>query len=348
MSGPPDGPAFAWRRLGRSGAWVSALAFGGAAIGGLFEPVDEARAIATVDRAYRAGLRYLDTAPHYGLGLSEVRLGVALRGLDRGSFTLSSKVGRLVRPVPPGVTPDPEGYAGTPEAMRVWDFSAEGIRRSIAESLARLGTDRLDVVYIHDPDEHEEQVYATAYPALARLRDEGVVSAIGVGMNQAAMPARFVRRLDLDVVLCAGRYTLLDQSALAELLPACAARGTSVVIGGVYNSGLLADPRPGARFDYAPADDRRLAAARELRRVCDRHGVPLRAAALAFPLAHPSVAGVLVGCRSPAEVDDNVAMARTPVPAALWAELRERGLLPAHAPVPGTDDTAVPAPGNDR
>jgi D-threo-aldose 1-dehydrogenase len=320
--------------LGRGGLRVSALALGTAPLGNLFTPVASDDADATVRSALEAGLTYVDTAPHYGLGLAERRLGRVLAGLPRDRFVVSTKVGRLVRPLAPGETADPEGFADTPPAKRVWDFSGDGVRRSLEESLERLGLDRVDIVLVHDPDDHEREAYEQAFPALIKLRDQGVVTAVGAGMNQAEMLTRFVRDLDLDVVLVAGRYSLLDQRALAELLPTCAARGTAVVVGGVFNSGLLADPRPGATFDYAPAPPELVERAARLAEVCARHGTPLRAAALAFPFGHPAVTSVLVGARSAAEVADAVAWFERPVPGELWAELVATGLLPTGVPIP--------------
>jgi D-threo-aldose 1-dehydrogenase len=320
--------------LGRSGLRVSRLGLGTAPLGNLFTEVPGSDADATVDAALAAGITLLDTAPHYGLGLAERRLGRRLARLPRERFVLSTKVGRLIRPLEAGQAADPEGFVATPAAKRVWDFSRDGVRRSLAESLDRLGLDRVDVALVHDPDEHEREAFEHALPALAELRDQGVVRAIGAGMNQAEMLTRFVRELDLDLVLMAGRYSLLDQRALAELLPSCAERGVAVVIGGVFNSGLLADPRPGATFDYAPAPPGLVARAGRLQAVCARHGVPLRAAALAFPFGHPAVASVLVGARTAAEVQDAVAMLDRPVPADLWTELVAEGLLPDHVPIP--------------
>ena len=320
--------------LGRGGLRVSALALGTAPLGNLFAPVAEEDAAATVGSALEAGLTYVDTAPHYGLGLAERRLGRLLAGVPRDRFVVSTKVGRLVRPLAPGETADPEGFADSPPARRVWDLSGDGVRRSLEESLERLGLDRVDVLLVHDPDDHEREAYEQAFPALIELRDQGVVTAIGAGMNQAEMLTRFVRDRDIDVVLVAGRYSLLDQRALAELLPTCAARGTAVVVGGVFNSGLLADPRPGATFDYAPAPPELVDRAARLAEVCARHGTPLRAAALAFPFGHPAVTSVLVGARSAAEVQDAVACFEWPVPGELWAELVATGLLPADVPTP--------------
>jgi D-threo-aldose 1-dehydrogenase len=321
--------------LGASGVRVSRLALGTAPLGNLYQPVGESDAAATVEAAFDAGLSYVDTAPHYGVGLAEQRVGAVLTRHDRASFTVSTKVGRLLVPLAPGEPSDGQGFVETPRRRRVWDFSAAGIEDSLSASCERLGLDRVDIVYLHDPDAHEREAYETAYPALAALRSRGIVGAIGVGMNQSAMLARFVRDLDLDVVLCAGRYSLLDQSALADLLPACAARGTSVVVGGVYNSGLLADPRPGATYDYERAPDALLDRARAIGEVCARFEVPLRAAALRFSLGHPVVASALVGCRTPGEVADNSAMLRRHVPGGLWRELRRRGLLADDVPTPG-------------
>ena len=317
-----------WSTLGRSAVEITELSFGAAGIGNLYTAVEPAAAAAAVDAAWDAGIRTFDTAPHYGLGLSERRLGEALRTRPRDAYTLSTKVGRLLEPCPADREDLADGFAVPADHRRVWDFSADGVRRSIEESLVRLGLDRIDIVYLHDPDEHEEAAFRRGYPALERLRAEGVVGAIGAGMNQAPMLTRFLRDTDVDAVLCAGRYTLLDQSALAELLPEAAARGKSVVVGGVFNSGLLADPRPGATYDYTAAPDDILQRAQRLKSIAERHGVPLRAAALHYPLAHPAVAGVLVGTRSADEVLDAADMLALDVPPALWDELRAEGLLP--------------------
>ncbi|MEV5280410.1 aldo/keto reductase [Streptomyces sp. NPDC052811] len=322
--------------LGGSAVPVSALALGCAALGNLFHPVTDEAAHATVEAAWTAGIRTFDTAPHYGLGLSERRLGAALRDRPRDSYTLSSKVGRLLVPHPRGGAHDDlaNGFAVPATHRRVWDFSADGVLRSLEASLQRLGLDRIDIVLLHDPDDHADQALREAYPALERLRAEGVIGAIGVGMNQSALPARFLRETDIDTVLLAGRYTLLEQDSLTELLPEAAARGRSVIIGGVFNSGLLTDPRPGATYDYAPAPRPVLDRALRLRAVCERHGVPLRAAALRFPFGHRAVASVLTGARSPHEVRDTVEQLGRPIPAALWDELRAEGLLDPDTPVP--------------
>lgn len=321
-------------RLGGSTVEITALSFGAAAIGNLFSEVEPERAAAAVDAAWDAGIRYFDTAPHYGLGLSERRLGEALRRRPREAYTLSTKVGRVLDPLHPSETAASEGlsegFAVRATHRRRWDFSAAGVRRSIEDSLDRLGLDRVDVAYLHDPDDHAEAAFRQAYPELEKLRAEGIVGAIGAGMNQTGMLTRFVRDTDVDVVLCAGRFTLLDQAALTDLLPAAAARARSVVVGGVFNSGLLADPRPGATYDYATAPLNLLDRALHLKGVTEAHGVPLRAAALHYPLTHPAVAGVLVGTRSPDEVRDAAAQLDREIPDALWDDLRDQGLLPGN------------------
>ncbi|MCY0930716.1 aldo/keto reductase [Streptomyces sp. H27-H1] len=337
-------------RLGGSAAAVSELALGCAALGNLYHPVTDEAAHATVEAAWDAGVRTFDTAPHYGLGLSERRLGAALQGRPRDTYTLSTKVGRLLVPSPRGGPGDERdhdlahdlahglahGFAVPATHRRIWDFSADGVLRSLEASLERLGLDRVDIALLHDPDDHAEQALREAYPALERLRREGVVGAIGIGMNQSALPTRFLRETDIDVVLLAGRYTLLEQDGLTGPLPEAAARGRSVVIGGVFNSGLLTAPRPGATYDYAPAPRPVLDRALRLQAVTERHGVPLRAAALRFPFGHPSVASVLTGARSPEEVRDTVEQLRRPIPDALWDELRAEGLLDPDTPVPVT------------
>ncbi|WP_046494850.1 aldo/keto reductase [Streptomyces odonnellii] len=325
--------------LGRGAVRVTGLSFGAAGIGNLYTPVEPDDARAAVDAAWDVGIRYFDTAPHYGLGLSERRLGEALRDRPRDTYAISTKVGRLLEPVPgdgPAGDDLAHGFAVPATHRRVWDFSADGVLRSIEASLERLGLDLLDIVYLHDPDDHAEEAFGQAYPALERLRAEGVVGAIGAGMNQTAMLTRFLRDTDADVVLCAGRLTLLDQSALTELLPEAVARGRSVVVGGVFNSGLLADPRPGATYDYAAAPPGLLDRALRMDAVTRRYGVPLRAAALHYPLRHPGVASVLVGTRSAAEVRDAAELAARTVPEDLWAELRAEGLLGEEPDAAGT------------
>jgi D-threo-aldose 1-dehydrogenase len=319
--------------FGKTRLSVTPLGLGGAPLGGLFRPVADEEAHRVVRTAYELGLRFFDTAPLYGHGLSERRFGHALGGLPRDTFVLSTKVGRLLRADAP---PDPRRqFKGIPPVNPVFDFSYDAVMRSVEESLERLGLDRIDVLLIHDPDDHYEPAISEAYRALDTLRSEGTIGALGAGMNQAEMLARFAREGDFDCFLVAGRYTLLDQAALVELLPLCVEKRIAIIIGGVYNSGILAGPREGATFNYEPAARHWLERARRLEAVCDRHGVPLKAAAIQFPLAHPAVVTVLTGARSVAELEENVRMFRTEIPPALWQELRAEDLLPDEAPVPG-------------
>ena len=311
------------------------VGLGGAPMGNLLGEVSEADAVATVNAAWDEGWRYFDTAPHYGLGLAEERLGAGLRGKPRDEFVLSSKVGRIIYSADTAALDD-EGFAINTTRRRRWDFSRDGVLRSIENSLQRIGTDRLDVVFVHDPDDHYEEAVATAFPALIELRDQGVIGAIGSGMNQTAMLTRFVNELDIDVIMLAGRYTLIDPDGLDDVLPACLANNVQVVAVGIFNSGLLSQPRPtpGATFNYEPAAQALVDKANKLADLCESHGVTLPAAALAFPLAYPAVAGVAVGCRTPAEVHTNAALSRTQVPTELWADLKSAGLLREDAPTP--------------
>jgi D-threo-aldose 1-dehydrogenase len=312
-------------RLGRTGVHVTRLGLGLAPIGGLYRPVGDRQARATVKHAWRLGIRYFDAAPLYGNGLAECRAGRVLRERPRAEFALSTKVGRLLRD---GGRDVQDIWAEPSTLAPVFDFSAAGVRTSYAESLARLGLDRADILHLHDPDDdHLPRACADALPELVRLREAGRIGAVSAGMNHAAPLARLVRTGALDAVLLAGRYTLLDQSGADELLPLCAERGVAVVAAGVYNSGLLADPRPGAPYDYAPAPPELVVRAKAAQAVCDRHRVPLRAAALQFPLRHPAVTAVLVGARSPGEVLDAVRMAAVDVPGSLWRDLRAEGLI---------------------
>jgi D-threo-aldose 1-dehydrogenase len=312
-------------RLGRTDVQVSRLGLGLAPIGGLYAPVGEDRARATVERAWQLGIRFFDVAPLYGNGLAERRAGPVLAGKPRDQFALSTKVGRLLR----AGGRDVQDIWAEPEALTpIFDFTGAGVRASYAESLDRLGLDRADILHVHDPDEHLAQAVAEALPELVRMRAEGRIGAVSAGMNNAGPLAGLVRTGALDSVLMASRYTLLDQSGAAELLPLCAERGVAVIAGGVFNSGLLADPRPGASFDYAPAGREMLERALAVKAVCERHGVPLRAAAVQFPLTHPAVTCVLVGARSPEEVEDAVRMSAVAIPGGLWRDLTAEGLLP--------------------
>jgi D-threo-aldose 1-dehydrogenase len=313
------------------------LGFGAATIGNLYRFVDDDTARGAIDAAWEAGVRYFDTAPHYGLGLSEHRLGAALAHRPRGEFRVSTKVGRLLEPVHGGGSDLPVGGYEVPAThRRVWDFSSDGVKRSLAGSLDRLGLDRVDIVYLHDPDDHWDQAVGEAYPTLADLRDEGVVDAIGVGMNQWQMPAAFVRETDLDVVMLAGRYTLLEQPALAELLPLCTDRGVSVVAAAVFNTGIMSRPDVGndARYNFTRAPAEQIDRARRLAEVCARHDVALPQAAIRFPLGHPAVRAVVVGARNAEQMTGCARWIKAPVPAELWEELRSEGLLGKDVPTP--------------
>ncbi len=314
---------------------VSRLGFGAAPIGNLYREVSDEEAFGAVEAAWQAGVRYFDTAPHYGLGLSERRLGVALSGRPRAEYVISTKVGRLLEPFD-GSGLDDEGFAVPRHFRRVRDYSADGVRRCIESSLERLGTDRVEIVYIHDPDDYWDVAFAEAYPALEDLRSQGVVGAIGVGMNQWEMPERFVRETDIDVVMLAGRYTLLEQPALPSFLPACVERGVSVVACGVFNSGLLSKPvvPSDAKYDYAEAPAELVARARSIAEVCERHGVTLPEAAIQFPLGHPAVVSVVIGARTAEQMTANSAYSSASLPAALWEELKSAGLLDQEVPTP--------------
>lgn len=325
-----DSPILPRRRLGGTDVSVTAVGLGCAPLGGLFSPVDPAAAAATVQAAWDGGVRHFDTAPLYGAGLSEERLGSALIGRPRDGFTVATKLGRVLVDAAgePGMWAESSGRAAR------FDFSVEAAYETHRGSLDRLGLDRIDIGLIHDADDHRDQALEGTYRALAELREAGRIGAIGIGMNAVDAAAEMLWRADFDVALIAGRYTLLDQSALDRLYPLCLSRGVSVIAAGVFNSGVLADPRPGATFDYAAADRSLLERAQAIAAVCERHGVPLRAAALQFPAAHPAVASILVGARNPAEVDDALAMFAHPIPGALWHDLKRAGLLAEEAPTP--------------
>ncbi|HEX5404719.1 MAG TPA: aldo/keto reductase [Pseudonocardiaceae bacterium] len=311
---------------------VGPFAFGAAGIGNLYEAVSEEDAASAVEAALAAGVRYFDTAPHYGLGLSERRLGAAIAGVPRADLVLSTKVGRLL--VSTGTERrDDEGFDVVSGLRRVWDFSRDGVLRSLEASMARLGTDRIDVVFVHDPDEHYAAALDGALPALSALRDQGVIGRFGVGMNQSRMLTRFVEHSDLDTVLLAGRYTLLDQSGMDDLLPVCRRRGVSVVAAGVFNSGILATEQPGDHYDYRVADPSVVSLANRLAAVCALHGVTLPQAAVWFPLLHPAVTTVCLGARSAREVIRNAGLFDHPVPDSLWQDLIAAGLLRADAPM---------------
>ena len=320
----------------RSALPLTELSLGCAQLGNLYRAIGDDDARATVDAAWERGIRYYDTAPHYGLGLSERRLGAALAGRPREEYVVSTKVGRLLEPLPVVAGRDDGGFDVPATHRRVWDFSRDGVLRSLESSLKRLRLDHVDVVYLHDPDDHWEDALRYAYPVLEELRAQRVVSSIGAGMNQTAMLADFARHTDMDTFMLAGRYTLLEQGALDVLLPLCEKHGVGVVAAGVFNSGLLAaaEPSRGARYDYGDAPAEPAERARRIAALCEEHGATLPAAALAFPLGHPAVVSVCVGARSPEQVARNVRLYADGVPETLWPALRFEGLLRADAPTP--------------
>jgi D-threo-aldose 1-dehydrogenase len=322
-------------RLQRSNVEVTELGLGGGPLGGLFQPVDDDAAAATLAAAWDSGIRYFDTAPHYGIGHSERRFGEFLREQPRNAFTLSTKVGRLLVEQDAAGRTD-EAFQVPATHRRVWDFSRDGVRRSLEESLVRMGLDRVDVLYLHDAGEHFEAALRDGYPALAELRAEGVVGAIGAGMENAALLTTLVQETDVEVLMLPGRYTLLDQSALDQLLPACQERAVSVIAAAVFHSGVLAQLRParGAMFGYREASPAVLERANRMAEICAVHGVTLPQAAMAFPLTHPAVAGVVLGMRSAAEVRQNAAYFAAGVPARLWRDLCAEKLLDDRVPMP--------------
>ncbi|MBC8161052.1 MAG: aldo/keto reductase [Roseiflexaceae bacterium] len=305
--------------LGRTGLDVTQFGLGTAALGLMYEPVADEAALATVQRAYDLDVRFFDTSPLYGAGLAETRAGVVLRELPRDSFVLSDKLGHVI-------------VDGVVEGR---DYSYDGTLRLFEQSLARSGLDRIDIELIHDPEDYMEAAIDGAYRALRELRNQGVVRAIGAGMNFSDKLTWLAHHGEFDCFLLAGRYTLLDQSALDDLLPEAVRQGIAIYIGGPFNSGILANPYAAtATFNYAPADQAWVKKARKIDAVCQEHEVPLKAAALQFPLGHSAVVSVLSGARSIGELEENLAMFRHPIPAALWDDLRSAGLLDERAPTP--------------
>jgi D-threo-aldose 1-dehydrogenase len=325
-------------RVGRTDLVVPRIGLGTAVLGNFQRAISDEAAITVIDRALAGGVRYLDTAPLYGHGLAERRVGRAVAAIPRDDLTVSTKVGRLLREgAPRDESQYHDGvpyYKDVPSAGPVWDFTDDGIRRSVAESLERTGVGRFDILLMHDPDDHLTEARSMGYPALRDLRAEGSVRAIGAGMNSSAPLAELVGACELDVVLLAGRYTLLDQTAMRDLMPVCAERGVSVVVGGVFNSGILVDPVPGAQYNYLPAAAEVLARAAAIRSVCDRHGVPIAAAAVQFPLAHPCVCTVLIGPRTLEELEMDLSLFDVEIPPQLWTDLRREGLLGDDVPTP--------------
>jgi D-threo-aldose 1-dehydrogenase len=333
------------RQLGKSGIEVPVIGFGGAPLGNLFQEFSDEQARSTVRAAFDAGMRLFDTAPLYGHGLSEHRIGEALRWLDRDSYVLSTKIGRLLRPRNPGEL-DGGLFKQILPFEGVYDYSYDGVLRSVEDSLQRLGTHRIDVLLIHDVDvwthgnetarlQRFAEVMGGGYRAMLKLREEGVVRAIGAGINEIQACEDFARAGDFDCFLLAGRYTLLEQAALDTLLPYCAEQNISLLIGGPYNTGILATGAvPGAYYNYAPAPADIMERVARIEAVCKRHGVKLASAALQFPLGHPNVATLIPGARSPEEIAQNRAIFEVDIPTALWADLKRDSLLRADAPTP--------------
>lgn len=322
---------------------VTVVGYGGAPIGNIFRPISAADAQAQIDAAWAAGIRAYDTAPMYGHGLSEHRLGHALLDRDRDEYVLSTKVGRTLTPARRG-TFDTGVWVDVPPLRADFDYSYDGVLRQVEDSLQRMCQDRFDILFVHDIDRYTHgddqtqrfaEAVAGAFPALLRLRDEGVVRAIGVGVNEADVCRQVVDQVDIDCLLLAGRYTLLEQDPVHTLFPACADRGISVLLGGVFNSGILATgPTPGAKFNYAPAPPEILDRARRLEGICRAHGVPLAAAAIGFALAHPVVKQIILGARTVDQQAKNLQWLDTSIPAALWSDCRAAGLIDADAPTP--------------
>ena len=321
------------RALASTGLRITEIGFGAASLGNLYRETSEAQAQHAVERAWDLGIRYFDTAPHYGLGLSERRLGTALKQYPRDEYVLSTKVGRLLVP-----NENPQGQDGdfvVPDHLRrQWDFSQDGIRKSLEESLDRLRTDRIDVLYAHDPDQNSPDSAWQAAETLTELRDCGVIGARGIGTNSAEQLAELFAADAIDVAMLAGRFTLLEAEGIHELLETATKHGKSIVAVGVLNSGLLANPRPpaDAHYNYAPAPAEMLARANRLADVCEAAGVSLPQAAIAYPLRHPSIANVTLGMRTPEQVERNIALYRSNVPVELWSALENAHLLPLSVP----------------
>ncbi len=333
----------ATRKLGKSGLDVSVLGFGGVPIGDFWAKISDETAVATVQRAAETGLSLFDTSPLYGHGLSEHRMGQVLRKRDRSTFVLSTKVGRILHPMDEAKI-NRGWFAGGLNFEARYDYSYDGVMRSLEHSLHRLGMNRVDVLLIHDIDKWThgndfeirlKQVMEGCYPALEKLRSAGIVRAIGIGVNEIAPSLHFARETDIDCILLAGRYTLLEHAALDELLPLCSQKNIGIMLGGPYNSGILATGAvPGATYDYKPALPSIMDRVAKIEAICKSHGEPIAAVALQFPLGHPTVSSIIPGAAKPEEVDRNIALIQRPIPKALWAELKHECLMPESAPVP--------------
>jgi D-threo-aldose 1-dehydrogenase len=302
----------------KSGLQIPEFGIGTSPFGGLFASVSESAVADVISTSMELGLNYFDTAPHYGMGSAEVRLGRNINHLPRSSFAVSTKVGRLI--VPSEKADDPGWENSTAAVERIFDFSAAGIERSLLESLERLKMESVEMVFIHDPDGAADQAISEAYPVLERLRAEGIVKTIGIGITSNEIPTRFINETDIDVVLIALKYTLLDQSAATELLPTALKKGVSVIAGGVFNSGILTNPKAGATFNYEPASLEVLARAQKIEKFFEDRGVSLAQAALQFPMQHPAISAILVGCRSADEVTTNVALYNKEIDSHIWSE----------------------------
>lgn len=310
--------------FGRAGLQISRFGVGTAPLGGLFSAVPDAEVDSIITRGSQLGLTYFDTAPFYGSGSSERRVGKSLGKIPRSSFLISTKVGRILLP---GKSDEPSHFFDLDPYTPVFDYTAEGVRRSLEDSLTRLGLDSVDMLYIHDPDLYLDQAIGEAYPELDKMRSEGLVASIGVGTNLAEIGARFVRETDIDIALVAGRYTLLDQIALDEFLPLALQRNVSVVGAGVFNSGVAVNPVPGATYNYAPASEEVISRAQKIHEIIKPYGVSPAAVALQFPLRHPAVKAVLAGVRTVQELEVNVEAFDVEIPTQLWTELENLGLI---------------------
>lgn len=322
------------RTYGRAGLMVGPIGYGVAALGNLYRALPNDVWPGCVPAAWNAGVRYFDVAPHYGLGLAEERLGVSLRALPRDEYVLSTKVGRLIEPNPDYSAGDSDigNLFDVPSTRRRrFDFSRDGVLRSVEESLTRLGLDRIDVLFVHDPDGHEREALDGAFPALEELRSQGVIKSYGAGMNQSAMLTRFVQQTDLDIVMCAGRYTLLDQAAEQDLLPTALARGVSVAVAAVFNSGILATERPraGSTYNYGKAPVELIARTERIADIAAGYGATVPQLAVQFPLRHPAVSTVVLGADSAEQITRNAGLSDVPVPDDLWRELEDAGLIAA-------------------
>ena len=303
----------------KGGAQVSQLGLGTAQLGGLFSSVAEFDGQELIDTAMASGIKYFDTAPHYGKGVAEKRLGSYLSKYPRSSWVLSSKVGRILVPA---VQEEDSFFLDADNSVeRLNDYSESGIRRSFEESLQRMGLESIDIVYIHDPDDYPEEAINFAYPALEKLRSQGLIKSIGIGMNYNEIPTRMINETDIDVVMNAGRYTLLDQSAAEELFPTALRKGVSIVSVGVFNSGVLANPTPDSHFFYEPAPAHIVARALEFQRVMREFDVTLQQAALQFPLRHEAVKCVVVGCRNAQSLRENILNFDRPIPDEAWEQV---------------------------